>query len=400
VQLLRGIGAALDCDRVFAYCRILIIAEIAGFLILVAGTHGLIVPLSRPTSTDFVSFYAAGALADAGTPELVYDQSAHQAAEERATAIGVEYRFFYYPPVFLLVCAALARLPYLLAFVAFEGVTLVIFLIVIGQILDRRGWSVLLPVLAFPAVYWTLGLGQNSFLTAALFGAGTLWIDRRPILAGLCLGALCYKPHFGLLVPVALLAGHHWRAFAAAFLSAAALCALSLLLFGWETWHSFLAAAAQSHESYESGRILFGGLVSPFGAMLLLGGSSTAAWAAQAAATLAAALLVAVVWRHGLALPIRAAVLAAATLVAIPVVLIYDLMLGALAVAWLIRDKEMPAPWEKALLAALFILCLNPRGLAEASHIPVAPLIAVVLVALTGAHALRAAAPATREAGA
>ena len=237
------LGAALDCDRVLAYCRILIVAETVGLLFLVAGTHGLIVPLSRPTSTDFVSFYAAGALANAGTPELVYDQSAHHAAEERATAIGVEYRFFYYPPVFLLVCAALARLPYLAAFLAFEGVTLALFLVVMRQILDRRGWSALIPVLAFPALYWTLGLGQNSFLTAALFAAGTLWIDRRPILAGICFGALCYKPHFGLLVPVALLAGRHWRAFAAALLTAAALCALSLALFGWEAWAGFLHAA-------------------------------------------------------------------------------------------------------------------------------------------------------------
>jgi len=87
---------------------------------------------------------------------------------------------------------------------------------------------------------------QNSLLTAALFGAGTLWIDHRPILAGLCFGALCYKPHFGLLVPVGLLAGCHWRALGAAFGSAAALCALSLIVFGWETWNGFLAAAAGS----------------------------------------------------------------------------------------------------------------------------------------------------------
>ena len=263
------LGAALDCDRVLAYCRILIVAETVGLLFLVAGTHGLIVPLSRPTSTDFVSFYAAGALANAGTPELVYDQSAHHAAEERATAIGVEYRFFYYPPVFLLVCAALARLPYLAAFLAFEGVTLALFLVVMREILDRRGWSALIPVLAFPALYWTLGLGQNSFLTAALFAAGTLWIDRRPILAGICFGALCYKPHFGLLVPVAMLAGRHWRAFAAALLTAAALCALSLALFGWEAWAGFLHAAFGARTTYESGRIIFGGFVSPFGAVFV-----------------------------------------------------------------------------------------------------------------------------------
>jgi hypothetical protein len=101
----------------------------------VAGTYGLIVPLAGPTSTDFVSFYAAGALADAGTPELAYDQAAHDAAEQRATAAGIEYRFFYYPPVFLLLCAALARLPYLAAFLVFEVATLALCLIVMREIL-------------------------------------------------------------------------------------------------------------------------------------------------------------------------------------------------------------------------------------------------------------------------
>jgi alpha-1,2-mannosyltransferase len=393
LHLVDNMGAALDRSRILNFCYILLAVELAGFLFVVAGTHGLIVPLPRPASTDFVSFYAAGALADAGEPQRAYDQAAHHAAEERATAAGVDHRYFYYPPVFLLVCAAFARLPYMTAFIGFEAVTLVLFLMAARAILPERSWRAIVPVLAFPAVFWTIGLGQNSFLTSALFGTGTLWIDRRPVLAGLCFGALCYKPHFGLLVAVALLAGAHWRALGAAIVSAAALCALSLMIFGWETWQSFFAAAAGSPATYESGRIAFGGLVSPFGAVLLLGGTPSAAYAMQAAATLAAGLMVAVVWRRGLPLPVRAATLAAATLIAIPIVLIYDLMLAAIAVAWLIRDKGGLASWEKLVVAGMFVLALGPRGLAEASHVPIAPLVALAVVALTLAHAFRAAAP-------
>src|SRR5271169_2104911 len=113
LRFYRSLRDWLDHGRIVAYCAILLAIEVSCFLFLVAGTHGLIVPLSAPTSTDFVSFYAAGSLADAGTPELVYDQAAHSAAEERATEPGVEYRFFYYPPVFLLLCVLFARLPYL-----------------------------------------------------------------------------------------------------------------------------------------------------------------------------------------------------------------------------------------------------------------------------------------------
>ncbi len=373
---------SLDHRRLMAYCAVLLAIEVGGFLFLVAGTHGLIVPLGAPTSTDFVSFYAAGSLVDAGTPELVYDQAAHSAAEERATEPGVEYRFFYYPPVFLLLCVPLARLPYLAAFLVFEGTTLILYLVVVRNILDARSFAGLVPILAFPAVFWTLGLGQNAFLTAALFGAGTLCVDRRPIAAGLLFGALCYKPHFGLLVPVALAAGGHWRAFAAAFAAAAALCLSSLMLFGWATWSNFFATLAVSHATYESGRVAFGGLVSPFGAVLLLGGNAATAYAVQAGATLSAGLLVAFVWRSALALPLRAATLAAATLVAIPVILIYDLTLAGVAVVWLVRASggdKLPV-WEKVALAGSFLLLFDPRDLAAVSHIPVAPLVAVALI--------------------
>ena len=382
LRFYRSLGNSLDHGRIVAYCRILLAIEVGCFLFLIAGTHGLIAPLSAPASTDFVSFYAAGSLADAGTPELVYNQAAHGAAEEQATEPGVEYRFFYYPPVFLLLCAALARLPYLAAFLVFEAATLILYLIVVRNILDERSFAGLVPILAFPAVFWTLGLGQNAFLTAALFGAGTLCVDRRPITAGLLFGALCYKPHFGLLVPVALAAGGHWRAFAAAFAGAAALCLSSLMLFGWATWSGFFTTVAASHATYESGRVAFGGLVSPFGAVLLLGGNSATAYTVQAVATLSAGLLVGFVWRSGLALPIRAATLAAATLVAIPVILIYDLTLAGVAAVWLISARggdELPV-WEKVALAGSFLLLLDPRDLAEVSHVPVAPLVAVALI--------------------
>src|SRR6516225_8450764 len=349
LRFCRSLGNPPNHCHHFAYCTILLAIEVACFLFLVAGTHGLIVPLDTPTSTDFVSFYAAGSLADAGRPELAYDRAAHRAAEERATAPGVEYRFFYYPPVFLLLCALLARLPYLVAFVVFEAASLVAYLIVMRRILDERGSASLVPVLASPAVFWTLGLGQNAFLTASLFGAGTLCIDRRPITAGLLFGALCYKPHFGLLIPLA-----------------------------------------------------FAGLVSPFGAVLLLGGTSPMAYAVQAGATISAGLLVGFVWRSGFALPIRAATLAAATLIAIPVILIYDLTLAGVAVAWLVRAREgdeLPI-WEKAVLAGSLLLLLNPRGLAEVSHIPIAPVVALALVVVVTTRVFGAEARSARVAAA
>ena len=118
-----GAGKWLDRRLIRVAAAALLAIELAVSAFMVAGTHGWIVPLAKPTGTDFVSFYAAGALANSGTPELVYNLAAHGAAEEAATEPGVPYQFFNYPPVFILVCAVLARLPYLVAFVLFEGAT-------------------------------------------------------------------------------------------------------------------------------------------------------------------------------------------------------------------------------------------------------------------------------------
>lgn len=383
-------GGWLDRERIIGYGAVLLILEIIVFVFMVIGTHGLIVRMDAPTTTDFVSFYAAGALADAGTPALAYDQATHYAVEQSVTERGIGYQFFFYPPPYLLLCAAFATLPYLVAYVLFEAASLLAYLFVARRILGSAGRATLLPILAFPAVFWTLGLGQNSFLTAALLGGATLLIERRPIVAGLLFGALCYKPHFGLLVPVALAAGGHWRAFAAAAASAAALVLASLATFGWDAWHAYLTLAVASPATYENGRIDLTGLISPFAAIRLAGGSATLAYCLQIVATLAAALFAAHIWRQPVSLPVRAAALAAATLVSVPVILIYDLMIGSIAILWLARTARETGflPWEKAIIAGLFASALLTRNIGVVAHLPMALFANVALLAIIGARVI------------
>jgi alpha-1,2-mannosyltransferase len=383
-------GDFLDRRRVLILGGVLLALELVVFLFLIAGTHGWIVPLERPTTTDFASFYAAGSLADAGTPALAYNEAAHYAAEQQATAPGIEYQFFYYPPVFLLICALFGRLPYMAAFIAFEAASLLLCLFVARGTVKAKDRAVLLPLLAFPSVFWTMGLGQNAFLTAALFGGALLLIDRRPLLAGMLFGLLCYKPHFGLLIPVALVAGGRWRAFTGAAIAGTAMVALSIALFGWQSWQDFFALAGGSHATYESGRIDLSGFVTLFGGLRLLGVPSTLAYAGQGLGALAAIALVALAWRRNLSLPVRAAALAAATLIAVPVALVYDFLLAGIAMAWLIRAGSESGflPWEKITLAAIFIVPLLSRNVGTATHLPLAPLALIALLALIARRTL------------
>jgi len=384
-------GAWLDRRRIRAAAIILLVLQLGALLFIAAGTQGWIVKLDKPTTTDFVSFYAAGVLADAGAPALAYDHAAHLSAEERVTGAGIEYQFFNYPPVYLLPFAALATLPYLAAFYVFEIGTLLLYLVVASRILGERSLTALVVLLGFPMVFWNFGLGQNGFLTAALFGAATLLIDRRPVVAGLLFGALCYKPHFALLVPLALAAIGQWRAIAAGAASAAGFVLLSVVLFGTDTWDAWLATAGTSPAMYGSGRILFAGMANTFGAARLIGAGIGLSYALQAVASLVAAALVVVVWRRHLSLPTRAATLAAASLVAAPLSLLYDLMLGVIAAAWLVRDRDAPAaaPWEKIVLAAIYLILLDGRGLAERFDVPVFPLAAFAVLAIAAARAWR-----------
>ena len=383
IDLLRR-TAWLDRDRIVAWASALLAVELAFAVFIALWQHGAFFVIENPTSSDFVSFFAAGKLALSGTPALAYDQLAHYAVQQQTSAHGAPYQFFFYPPVFLFLCAVLAVLPYYLAYAAFQIASLGFFLWVMRAILRESGRAWMVPVLAFPAVFWTIGLGQNAFLTAALFGAFTLMLDRRPVLAGIVLGLLCYKPHFGMLVPVALLAGGYWRCFVGAAVCVKALVGLSVALFGWETWQAYFVAFSGSGQVYQSGRIDLAGMVTVFGAMRLNGLSAELAYAMQGASALAMAALVALIWRRCPGQSARFASLLAATLLAVPLALLYDQMLLLVAGAWLIRDGRARGflGWEKMALLAGYPLVLLLWPLGTGWHLPLGPLLSLAVLAL------------------
>lgn len=84
-------------------------------------------------------------------------------------------------------------------------------------------------------------VGQNGALSAAILGMGLVLVPSRPVMAGVCIGLLSYKPHLGLLLPLALGAAGYWRTFAAAAATTVALVLATTMVFGAESWTSFIA---------------------------------------------------------------------------------------------------------------------------------------------------------------
>ncbi len=378
-------GDWLHHDRVVGWGIVLLIEIAVLMLFLVLWSHGIVMHLEHATSIDFISFYAAGDLTNAGTPGLAYNHAAHFLAEQRLGLADAPYQFFFYPPVYLLVCAALARLPYYVAYTVFEAVTLGLFALVMRAVLRERGWGWLAPLLAFPPVWWTIGQGQNAFLTAALFGLFALRIDARPVSAGMLLGAICYKPHFGVLTPIALLAGRRWGALLGASAMVAGLVGLSVLVFGVDTWLAYLHALSGMGDAYDTGRVSLAGYVTLFGAARLIGWSPAACYALQGASAVLMAVLVGVVWaRRATSQAQRVAILLVATLLAVPLALIYDQMLALLAIGWLLREARESGylPWEKLMLMTVYPVSLVSVFVATARHLPVGPLVSfIVLIA-------------------
>ena len=400
----RGLNNALRVtkERLRRALRLFLLVQVCGFAFVVAGTHGAFGPQPiPPTTTDFASFYAAGRLANRGEAARAYDPAAHRAMEFQVVAPGVEEKRFLNPPVFLLICGPLARLPYLAAFVLFEVVSFAVWLALATRIAGG-GAPATMALACIPSVWWALGWGQNSFLSAALMSAGTLLVRRRPLLAGAAFGALCFKPHFGILVPVALIAGRHWRAVLGAALSVGALCGLSVACFGAAAWRAFLAMALHARTTVETG-IELSGHIDTGGALRLLGAQAGTSWIVQAAVTALAATCVARLWARTTESSDESrqaaanAGLIAGTLAAMPFVLFYDLVMAGVAGAWLARAARQSAwrPQEAVILGAAVLVNLCAYPSAALLHLAIGVLVAPALLWLAWQRSLPAAGRAT-----
>jgi arabinofuranan 3-O-arabinosyltransferase len=301
------------------------------------GGHFLLDGDGRPIANDFVNVWAAGRLVLDGNPAAAYDWTLHKAAE--VGAVGHDFPNYYgwhYPPPFLFVAAALATLPYLVAALLWLIVTLAAYAATLGGILGSRAGVLL--ALGFPAALWNVTAGQNGFLTATLIGGTLGLLERHPALAGLCLGLLSYKPQFGLLFPIVLIADRRWLTIVVAALTVGALVMASWLAFGSASWEAFL------HWMPITGRVVLGEgaadwsrLQSLFGLMRAHGAGEMLAWTVQTASALAVVAGIVALWRSPASYEIKAAGLAAGALLATPYIYIYDLVVLAVAVAFLLR---------------------------------------------------------------
>jgi alpha-1,2-mannosyltransferase len=394
-------GDWITRERVRFAAAALLIAFIAALGYLVATSDGLNDALGRPLGTDFSNVYAAGTLVRDGEPQAPFDPALQYAREQAIFGPATPFYGWHYPPFFLLIAAALASMPYPLALALWQGATLLLYLLALRMIMTDapdalpRGATTpaarrasdpiwLLLALAFPAVFINLGHGHNGFLTAALIGAALAQLDRRPALAGVLLGLLAYKPQFGLLFPVVLVASGRWRVFAAAAATVAALAVITTTALGTSVWDAFLASTQFTRTVVlENGETGWQKIQSVFSAVRMWGGPVALAYAIQGSVTLALAATMVWLWRARVDFALKAAGLIIAAVLATPYSLDYDMTALAPAIVFLAvhGTRSGFAPYEKSALAALWLVPLVARSLAQAILLPVGVLaMAAVLI--------------------
>ncbi len=328
---------------------------------------------------DFVVLWTASKLALSGRIQEIYDLALFHGAQQQFVG-DLPLRPYLYPPHTLLYSLFVAWLPYLAAYVLWSLASFGLFLWAVVE-RDQPKFAFAALVLA-PATFVNFVMGQNGFLTAALLIGGMRLIDKRPILAGVLLGLLAFKPHLGLLVPVALLAGGLWRTFFSAAATLLALVALSVVVFGPVAWQAYfeLGTLNQLNVLNQSEGWKFNIAVTPHMVALGLGAQPGVSHLVQALFSIAVAAGVFLTFRETASRRAQTAVLLAGALLASPYALNYDMTLVSVAALWGLQEamKKGFAPGERVLLVTAWALPI----LVVVDFLRASPMAPLVLTAL------------------
>lgn len=340
------------------FCGALFALVSVSFLALAVVSHtrnGLVAENGEQLGVDFINYFIGAKAVASGNAARVYDRQWLRAVEEAVTGPGA-VRMYSYPPIAMLLSLPLALFSFVWALIAWTvaGAGLCF-----GVLKRLVGWqAAALAVIGAPAAFFNIYGGQNAYFTAALLAGGLIVLDRRPVIAGSCFGCLAYKPHMAIMLPLALAASGHWRAFFAAGVTAVALVLASVAVLGSDTWLAFIGQISAERGFLDIEAHLSHRMPTVFVALRELGASLAVAYGAQAVSAALAVAAVVVAWRSPAPLGLNAAILVVATFLATPHAWDYDEILLVFAAAWLWREAQQSGflPWERIAIVVLLVL--------------------------------------------
>ncbi len=305
--------------------------RLAGFSLPILATGAILIAViklsSQPLFIDFFTMWTGGRMS---WTELhhIYDMARVDQAQAWLLGADAHDRPFPYPPTTLLVFAPLGLLPIWVASALWMIPIVAAFSWAAISLVPRERWLAAALILLAPPTVWAAISGQCVFLTGALAICGVRSLERRPVLAGILLGlAAAFKPTVLLMAPVAMMAGGHWRSLIAAGLAGLAMMALSVLFWGVQPWLAWFAYAPNYLATITANHAYVLGIVAPTGlaARLGLDGDLLLLW--RCAFALMGGLATVLVFRRTKALWPRLTALFAASVLATPYAMNYEMAL-------------------------------------------------------------------------
>ena len=368
-------------EKFFALTVLLAFAALDGFVLVVfiASAHAMF--------PDFFAFWSFGRFVQEHPATEIYNQVTLMAFQH---SLDAGFQLFYpygYPPSFLLLLGPLAWFSFATAYLVWVLAGLVAYVAVAARLIGDNNRERLLAIAALlvaPTTIISVVYGQTGFLTAALLIGALLLLRAHPILAGILLGALTFKPQLGLLIPVALVAAGAWRTIAAAAGTLAGLVVASSMAYGWSIWPRWATGIVTFSGAVETMRDAFNRImVTPTAGLLMLGLDRTFANVVQALLALAAAIVIWIAFRRGKR-PLAIAALLVGSCLATPFAFVYDMpMVTAGVLLYFAQarrtDKDIPGAelllLVLALVAPVFIL-------GTTLSVPVVPISLLLLFAM------------------
>ena len=292
----RALASLFTPWRVKWYSRGALAAIVIAFLAVVLSGSGVSTFTGR-IGGDYRAFYAAGEIVADGKIESLYELQTQFDYQKKLLLEPKEFLAFAYPPHFALVYAPLAELPFRLSYVVHTilmAAALALACVMIQRLYPRLIESpfllFFLALTAYPILRSVFG-GQNTALSILLIVGCWYYVrHERPLLAGVFLGLLFFKPQFALPLAGLFFLSGRWRVWVSAGATTLALFALNAAILGPD-WVSAWIEGVQNQFSLD-GRISYTAMVSWLGAAHGIFGASPAAadavgWALSAATILA-----------------------------------------------------------------------------------------------------------------
>lgn len=315
------------------------------------------VPGHLPDFNDFFSLWSYAKIAGAHPAAELYDlESLHSRQIALGMNPGVELPFLY-PPTFLIFLWPLSLLPFEVAYVVWIAGTFALFIWAVIATCTRLPLCVLAVIVA-PACTINIEAGQSGFLSAALIVAGVRLARSRPILGGILIGGLSYKPQLALLVPIALASAGLWEAFAAACATVIGLAFVASLAFGWDVWPAWVSMLPSYAATVDGAREqLMKFMPTVVASLQMAGVPPPIAKAVQALVAIVATILVAACFRR---CPDRlaAAALLVGTFLVTPHALLYDMPAVVAAMALFIDARLRTTSTSTFTAVEILILVL------------------------------------------